>query len=160
MWAEETSRSFHLLWRPEPSSSSTPEPTCRKRSASSVRWQWLRCVVGKGPVQQLIRGLPVLGGEQQYVVVPCLSARELGSLSLGPDRGCSQRCYVVAVLRVSVKACAGSELELTAEPKRQAERCGLCSCCECVCKVFCNFLSSSTMFLLNVALLCVLTVAV
>lgn len=81
------------------------------------------CVVGKGPVQQLIRGLPALAGSAAYV-----------SVSHRAGRGSRRwQAVVVALLPASVQTCAGSEPELTAEAKRQAERWGLCSGRECVC---------------------------
>lgn len=125
------------------------EPTCRKRSASSVHWQWLCCVVGKGHVRQLIRGLPVFGGAQQSV----------GELDSGKGQHVSAefccRCGCSSTFACKI------QLELTAEPKRQAEQCGVCPCRECgwrVSVLVC--LRPTCPFELKVAVLCVLTVAV
>lgn len=83
------------------------------------------------------------------------SAGQLGSGKGRPVFAEFWCCHEVAVFRVPVRTCARSELELTADPKRQAEQRGLRTC-----RVFCDFLSSSNMFLLNVAVLCILAVAV
>lgn len=156
-----------------PDSSAEPEPTCRKRSDSDCV---VLCVcVGKGHVQQLIRGpacLPVCGLESSSIW--WLRVCQLGSWGTFQPwegaSGCSHYCgccHALAVFTCARKKkswCQGSELELTAE--LEATGCWTMWCVAAVAvsargKVFCHSLSSSNnVFLLNVAVLCVLTVAV
>lgn len=83
----------------------------------------------------------------------------LGSVTRGRDSE-SRRSFVVvavAVLLLPVKI----QLELTAEPKRQAEQCGSCPCREGGRRVSVLVCPRPTCpFELKVAVLCVLTVAV